>query len=290
MSAIPAFVNPHAGSAARAHAALHADARFDVRELAPGLVAAAIHAAAEGGARRALVSGGDGTIGAALGAAAATGLELAILPGGTRNHFARDLGLPVDDLAAVLDVAATGAAAPTDLGYVNGHPMVNTSAVGTYVDFVRRREARQARLGYALASVAAAVGVWRHGRAVDVELRAGDGGYRRYRTPLLFVGVGERILGPRGLGMRRPGGARALHVLVVRARARSRVAALAATAVARGFDDVGDVDDLDAYLVAETVAVMARPRGTIAVDGEVVEATSPLRYELRRDAALVVRP
>ena len=103
---IPAFVNPASGSAAAALDALRADARFAVHETAPEGLADAVRAAVAGGARRVLVAGGDGTVAVAAAVAAETGIELAVLPGGTLNHFARDLGLPTDDLAACVEVAA----------------------------------------------------------------------------------------------------------------------------------------------------------------------------------------
>ena len=207
--AIPALLNPTSGSAARARAALAADAGFRVLELEPARFADAVRAEVSRGTPRLLVSGGDGTLSAALGAAAGTALEIAVFPGGTLNHFARDAGIPLDDPAAALDIAATGAPRPVDLGYVNGHAILNTSSVGLYTEFVRRRDHLEHRLNYRLASVAAAAGVWRNRRLLDVDLDAADAPRGRFRTPLVFVGVHERILGPAGLGMRRPGGARA---------------------------------------------------------------------------------
>jgi diacylglycerol kinase family enzyme len=57
-------------------------------------------------------------------------LEVAILPGGTLNHVARDFGLPLDNPAATLDIAATEIPTFVALCYVNGHAMLNPSAVG----------------------------------------------------------------------------------------------------------------------------------------------------------------
>src|SRR5688572_16239962 len=115
-SRIPAFVNPSAGSAPDVLKLLHADARFEVREVDAESLSAAVRAAAKAGASRILVSGGDGTIASAADALAGTECELAVLPGGTLNHFARDLGLPRDDLGACLEIAATGEARSIDVG------------------------------------------------------------------------------------------------------------------------------------------------------------------------------
>ena len=285
---IPAILNPGSGSAARSRAVLAADSRFRVRELEPARIAAAVRAEARRGTPRLLVCGGDGTLGAAIGAAAGTGLEIAVLPGGTLNHFARDLGIPPDDPAAALDVAVTGKARPVDLGSVNGRPILNTSSVGVYVDFVRRREHHEQRMDYPPASVAAAIDVWREPRALDVDLRTADGVHHRLRTPLLFVGVHERILDRAGLGKRRVDGARALHILVVKEHAPARVHALAVKAAARGIEALISEDEIEHHLTTSAVVTTSRRTPTIAVDGELIKARSPVKYEFVPRAANVV--
>lgn len=290
---IPAFVNPDAGSAARARAALRADPRFVVRDLAPARIADAVREEIRHGTRRLLISGGDGTVCSSLGAAAGTALEIAVFPGGTLNHFARDLGLPFDDPAEVLDIAANGRAQPVDLGAVNGHVILNTSCVGVYVDFVRQREYLEQRVPYRPASVAAAIDVWHDPQAFDVELITPDGTHHRLRTPLVFVGIQERVLDRSGLGTRRPGGARALHILVVKAQAehaRARIHALALKAAARGIEELISDDEIECYLTTGAVVALPNHTDTIAIDGELLEVTSPLTYELVRGAARVVHP
>lgn len=286
---IPALINEHAGSAARARDALGSDDRFETRDVPPDRIAETVREEAAAGTKRILVSGGDGTIASAAGAAAGTSLEIAVLPGGTLNHFARDHGLPVDTPAA-LDLAANGTAQAVDLGVVNGRVMLNTSSVGAYVDFVRHREARKRFLGYRLASLVAAISVWLRPRWVAVGLGADDGTRRQFNTPLLFVGVGEREFGRGGLGQRKPDGARALHILVVNERRRQRIAAMAFGALVRGVDEFLRTDTLDAHLVAEATVTLRHARGVIAVDGELLAMGSPLRFELRRDAVRMVLP
>lgn len=292
---IPALVNAASGSAAAARAAIAADPRFALREVAPEALVPTLRAAAGGGARRVLVAGGDGTLVGAAAACAELGLELAVLPGGTLNHFARDLGLPCDDLAACLAIAAAGTPRPADLGWVNDRPVLNTSSVGAYVTFVRAREALERwHLGYRLASVLAAVRVWlgARGFVVDLTERAADGAHRtrRYHTPLVFIGVGERDLALRTPGAREPGGRRCLHAVVVRETTRARLSALAFAALVRGLDAVARTDALDALLVEECTVTMRRPWGRVAIDGELARLRAPLRYRVAHDAFTVVAP
>ena len=286
---IPAFLNPASGSAARARPLLQSDARFVLRELDASAVADAVRAEMNRGTRRILVCGGDGTISAAVSVVAGSPLEVAVFPGGTLNHFARDMGIPLNDPVAALNLAASGIALPTDLGYVNGRAMLNTSSVGAYVDFVRFREASEKHFGYRFASVIAAARVWFRPRLISVDIRADEGSDRSYDTPLLFVGVGERVFEGRALGARRPGGTSALHVVVGKGRVRPRVAARALRALIHGRRGPQDDDVVDVRLVTHLVAASKSSGGMVAVDGELVHMTAPLNYELKRGAVLIAR-
>ena len=287
---IPAFVNPAAGSAPAAREAVGADARFALREVEPAALAEALRAEIARGTPRVLVSGGDGTLATAAGALAGSDTALAILPGGTLNHFARDLGLPSDDLAACLELAAAGPVRRADVGYVNDRLFLGTSSVGTYVLFVRTRERIEKwGLGYRLASLVAAVRIWFGLRGFAVRLQD-PAGARVRRTSQLFVGVGERAMDVPGLGARVPDGSRSLHVIVVRETTRARLTAMALTALARGLDAIARTESLDALLVDECTVAMRRAWGRVAVDGELVPLKSPLRYRIERDGLAVVAP
>src|SRR5205085_5432436 len=61
------------------------------------------------------VGGGDGTQGAAAAQLSSSGQTLAVLPLGTRNHLARQIGVPLD-LPGAAKVAASGRSSVVDLG------------------------------------------------------------------------------------------------------------------------------------------------------------------------------
>jgi len=283
---ILALVNPKSGTAAKAREALADAGAFDVRVVDPKGLSEAIADAVADGHRRIVVAGGDGTIAAAARSLVGTGVELGIVPGGTLNHFARDLGIPAD-LPSACEIAADHTVtACADVGYVNGLLFVNTSSVGAYVKLVRTRERLEPRLGYALASAAAALRVFLGIPRFDVEIEV-EGVVRRYRTPMVFVAVGERELKLPTLGKRVPGGRRGLHVMVVRGQRRAGLLALALAAVARGVGHVSRTPKLDSFIV-DRCCVVLRRRGPVAVDGEIVQLDTPLEYELTRDALKVV--
>jgi diacylglycerol kinase family enzyme len=74
--------------------------------------------AVERGVDLVMACGGDGTVRAALTVLAGTGVPLAVLPAGTGNLLARNLGIPVHDLAACIDIALDGADRTLDVGRI----------------------------------------------------------------------------------------------------------------------------------------------------------------------------
>lgn len=286
--AIPLFLNERAGRAGEIADALIADKGFDVRRLAPEAIDDEIAREIEDGAGRVAVAGGDGTIAAAASLVAGTPVELAIIPGGTLNHFAQHLGIPADLAEAGALASAGDATALVDVGRVNDRLMLNTSAVGIYAAFVRERDRIEHRYGYAIASLLAALRLLSHLRTVRVELEV-EGQTRTYRTPLLFVGVGEREVRVPMLGARVEGGARQLHVIVLRGRSAWGLVAAAVLAAVRGVHEVSRTSHLDSFLVDRCV-VRTHRRTVVAVDGELVTLESPLEYRIDRDALRVVVP
>jgi diacylglycerol kinase family enzyme len=284
---IPAIVNVASGTAAEAREALALSGAFDVREVEPTEIGSTVRELVRGGARRVLVAGGDGTIATAAAALIDTPAELAVLPGGTLNHFARDLGISTVAAEAV-ELASNPSARGVDVGMVNGRIFLNTSSVGAYVGFVRARESLERRFGYRLASALAALRILFQLRLLAVELEV-DGRRRIYRTPLVFIGVGERELLLPTLGNRVHHGRRGLHVLVVRGRSRARLLAIGLAAVARGVKHVARTPELDSFLV-DRCSIDIRRATVVALDGELVTLTPPLQYELRRDGLTVVCP
>jgi diacylglycerol kinase family enzyme len=250
----------------------------------PEEVASTVKKVVGRGARRVLVAGGDGTIATAAAVLVETPAELAVLPGGTLNHFARDLGISTVAAEAVA-LASGEACRGVDVGMVNGRIFLNTSSVGAYVRFVRVRERLERSLGYRIASTIAAFRILFTLRLMAVEVMV-DGQRRIYRTPLVFIGVGERGLQVPALGQRVQSG---LHVMVVRGRSRARLLALGLAAVARGMKSVTHTPEFESFIV-DSLRIDMNGVGTVAVDGEIVHLSPPMQYELKRDALSVVCP
>jgi diacylglycerol kinase family enzyme len=284
---VPAIVNVKSGSADAAREALEVSGAFDLHAVEPDALDSTVRDLVKRGAKRILVSGGDGTIATAAAALLGSGTELAILPGGTLNHFARDLGISTVAAEAV-ELAASPGTRTVDVGVVNGRVFLNTSSVGGYVRFVRTRERLERHFGYRLASAFSALRLLATVRRMGVEIEV-DGRARIFRTPLVFVGVGERELEFPVLGGRVPDGRRGLHIMVVKERSRLRMLGIGATAVMRGLHAVSRSGHFEAVIV-EKARITMKGQGWVAVDGEIALLDTPLEYELRHGALSVVCP
>ncbi len=285
---IPALINVASGTADQAREALQGNAAFDVLEVEPDALAQAVRAAVQDGAPRILIAGGDGTIGTAASVLVGEKAEMAILPGGTLNHFARDLGIPIEPAQALALASGDGVVDRADVGTVNGHLFLNTSSVGAYVRFVRVRERLEKRFGYRIASFLAALRILFQLRLIAVELEV-DGERKIYRTPLVFLGVDERELQMPTLGSRVKNGRDGLHVMIVRGRGRARLLALGLAAVSRGVNAASRTPELDSFIV-DGCTITRKKGGPVAVDGELVTMDRVLQYAVQRKALHVVVP
>lgn len=87
-----------------------------------------------------VVAGGDGTVACAAQRIAGTDIVLGILPFGTANVLARDLDIPVGDIAAAVAVLRDGTVREIDAAEVNGHLFLCGSMLGLPARLARYRE------------------------------------------------------------------------------------------------------------------------------------------------------
>lgn len=288
-AAIPVFFNAHAGSGVDA-AGLCRSAEAHGLRLAPVPLPADAATVAAWRAHRPplwVAAGGDGTVRSVAGWALEAGAELAVLPTGTRNHFARDLGLPLalDDALAVL---AAGHTRRIDVGDLDGHVFLNNASLGLYTRFVLVRDHEEQRPGLKLwpALANAAWHALRTSRDLEVRLRVEDGEQHR-RTPVLLVGNNRYTVAGRERGQRERLDDGRLSVYVLHPRPR---AALAWFGVRALFGAVSAGRDFDA-LATDTLAVASRkPELEVALDGEVLRVPTPLRFRIRPSALRVRAP
>ena len=150
-------------------------------------LAAEVRRRVEQGVSLVIAGGGDGTVNAVANAIRDLPVRFGVLPLGTLNHFARDLGIPLD-LEAALEVIVAGHSTVVDAVDVNGRLFVNNSSVGLYPRIVRLRERYQRRRASKwLVAAWATLRVLRTGRPLRVQLSV-EGAQVMRSTPLVFIG------------------------------------------------------------------------------------------------------
>jgi diacylglycerol kinase family enzyme len=240
--------------------------------------------AVSGGCQELVAGGGDGTINTAASVLAGKNIPLGVLPLGTLNHFAKDLGIPLelDDAARVV---LEGSECRVDLGEVNGRVFVNNSSIGVYPAVVRLRERYQAGgLGKWIAALWASLVVLRRHSFMGVRITVDEQATVR-RTPFVFVGNNEYKVVGLHAGSRESLVGRHLAVYVLHADRRMGLLRLAWSVLRKG---VEQAKELDLLTVEEATIETKRVWVPVALDGEVVPLRAPLDYRIR-PAALTVR-
>ena len=246
-------------------------------------IRAAMEKAVEDGCETLVAGGGDGTINTAAQILLGHNVSLGVLPLGTLNHFAKDLGIPLE-LDAAAQVVLDGVVCAVDVGEVNGRVFLNNSSLGVYPAVVRLRERYQASgLGKWIAALWASLAVLRRDPFMAVRIIVEDQAIVR-RTPFVFVGNNEYKMVGLHAGSRASLVSGHLSVYVLNAERRRGLLLLASRVLFRG---VQRVQELDLLTVEEAVIETKRRRLPVATDGEVVPLESPLRYRIR-PAALTV--
>lgn len=244
-------------------------------------------AALRSGTRIVAAGGGDGTISTVGAALAGTDAALGVLPLGTLNHFARDLGIPLELEAAAGNLLA-GRVVRVDVGEVNGRVFLNNSSLGLYPRVLRQREITRERLGWGKwpAFVWASLIMLRRYPLLEVCLHTGGTKIRR-RTPFVFVGNNEYRIEGFDLGARNRLDGGRLSVYITRDVGRLGLLRLAIRALTRR---LRDEKDFDALFVEEVSIETPHRRLRVSTDGEVTLMSSPFRYRVRRGALQVVVP
>jgi len=235
------------------------------------------------GAPLVVVGGGDGTIGAAASALVHTSSALAVLPLGTRNHFARQLGLPFD-LGEAARLAVSGQRRRIDIGAAGDRVFVNNASFGIYTRFVRLRDRGGGPKW--LSSIPASWHALRRMRSQRFALRI-DGERSDLATPLLFIGNNEYSTALGHLGERESLEDGRLSVCAVAARSAGQLIAFAARAL------VGlarPERDFEEYAAARRVDIVGEGYIEGAFDGELVLMPLPLRLRSLPAALGVVTP
>jgi diacylglycerol kinase family enzyme len=264
------FVNPASGGGKAARAALADRARergIGVIVLRPDRSLASLVAeAVEGGADALGIAGGDGSLAIVAATARVHGLPFICVPAGTRNHFALDLGVDRHDLVGALEAFTDGVERMIDVGSVNGRVFLNNVSLGIYGEAVRQSTYRDAKARTQFETALRVLGP----SSAAPELRVADDLGHEHRHPaVVLVSNNPYALDhPVAPGTRPRLDSGRLGVVVIDAPGTNPLPGRAWTAT--------------------SVAVHGPAPIHAGIDGEAVELSSPLDFEIL-PAALRVR-
>lgn len=234
-----------------------------------------------------VAGGGDGTVSAVAEAVIGSSAVLGVLPLGTLNHFAKDIGMPIE-IEAAIDSICNGRVIQVDAGRVNDQIFLNNSCLGLYPHAVRKRDELTANPGSAKwpAFLWAAWLMFRRYPFMNVRMTV-DGQSVVYRTPLVFIGNNTYELHGPDIGARHCLDAGHLSILVVDRAGRMGIVLLALRAM------VGRLtrgEDLKTLCVQRVDVETRHEAVSVAMDGEVSRLQTPLHYRVEARALSVVAP
>jgi YegS/Rv2252/BmrU family lipid kinase len=233
-----------------------------------------------------VAAGGDGTVNAVASGTADSSAALGVLPLGTLNHFAKDVGVPID-LEAAVDNVLTGRIIRVDVGKVNGKIFLNNSSLGLYPAIVRQREGFQKRgHGKWWAFAVAIFQVLRRYQRLYVRLQVDNQPEVDDETPFVFIGNNQYQLCGFRIGERECVNAGKLWIYRAPRANRAALFRLALHSL-RGKHDTGELE------VFSTEKCRIRTQKThvhVATDGEIQMMRGPLNYVILPKALSIIVP
>ncbi len=251
-------------------ALLEGPEQIDVRALAEDAVAR--------GADLLGVAGGDGTQALVAGVAAEHDVPFLVIPAGTRNHFALDLGLDREDVAASLAALTDDAVELcVDLGMIGDRTFVNNASFGAYAAVVQSPAYRDDKTRTTLTILP------------DLLTEHGDGGLAAHAEGLEVdhpqaVLVSDNPYGTgdvAGMGRRARLDSGTLGLVTL-----SAANTVQAVGLLRGASSHG----LNALAVPEVVVTADAPQIPVGVDGEALMLPTPVHCTIRHRALRVRVP
>ena len=238
-----------------------------------------------------IAGGGDGTLNTIAAALAGTGKPFGVLPLGTHNHFAKDLGVPLD-LDAAVDAlgrgVAAGASRAIDVGEVNGRLFLNFSGVGLHPQMVKHRDVQRAVLGRTkfVAMFFALLRVLRRPPVLRARLEAPGLSVRRF-TPSVIVCNNPHQMRVFGVENVSYPDRSLLNVYVARSTNWAGIVWLFVRAALRTLDNAWNFESV---AVPELTLRTRGQTARVSIDGEVTDLQTPLEYRVMKGGLTVVLP
>ncbi|UUM29039.1 diacylglycerol kinase [Acinetobacter colistiniresistens] len=234
-----------------------------------------------------VAAGGDGTLNAVAKKLIHTDIPMGIIPLGTFNYVARALNIPID-VAQAAEVIATGKIQDVHVAAINDQIYLNNASLGLYPLFIKKRELYNQRLGrFPLNAYTSGLDVLlREYKSLKLAVTV-DGQKYPVATPLIFFGNNQLQLSDMKLRIAKCAADGKLAGVVVAKSDRLSLLKMLWKLIQGKIDQAADVYSF----CAEHIQVdCKKPKLTVAVDGELMEMQTPLKFSVEKSALKVMVP
>lgn len=234
-----------------------------------------------------VAAGGDGTLNAVASKLMGTDIPMGILPLGTFNYVARVLNIPLDLLDAAKAIGE-GQPRSVHVAQLNQHIYLNNASLGLYPLFIQKREQFNKHFGrFPLHAYTSALDVLiRDRKELKLEVEVDR---QRYpvKTPLIFFGNNQLQLAEMKLRIAEAAEAGKVAGVVV-AKSDKRTLFKTLWQLIKG--NLDQASDVYSFAADEVIVHSKRNKLTVAVDGEIVTMTPPLKITVRKHALNIMVP
>ena len=230
---------------------------------------------------------GDGTLNAVASKLMGTDIPMGILPLGTFNYVARVLNIPLDLLDAAKAIGE-GQPRSVHVAQLNQHIYLNNASLGLYPLFIQKREQFNKHFGrFPLHAYTSALDVLiRDRKELKLEVEV-DGQRYPVKTPLIFFGNNQLQLAEMKLRIAEAAEAGKVAGVVV-AKSDKRTLFKTLWQLIKG--NLDQASDVYSFAADEVIVHSKRNKLTVAVDGEIVTMTPPLKITVRKHALNIMVP
>ena len=234
-----------------------------------------------------VAAGGDGTLNAVASKLMGTDIPMGILPLGTFNYVARVLNIPLDLLDAAKAIGE-GQPRSVHVAQLNQHIYLNNASLGLYPLFIQKRQQFNKHFGrFPLHAYTSALDVLiRDRKELKLEVEV-DGQRYPVKTPLIFFGNNQLQLAEMKLRIAKAAEAGKVAGVVV-AKSDKRTLFKTLWQLIKG--NLDQASDVYSFAADEVIVHSKRNKLTVAVDGEIVTMTPPLKITVRKHALNIMVP
>ena len=234
-----------------------------------------------------VAAGGDGTLNAVASKLMGTDIPMGILPLGTFNYVARVLNIPLDLLDAAKAISE-GQPRSAHVAQLNQHIYLNNASLGLYPLFIQKREQFNKHFGrFPLHAYTSALDVLiRDRKELKLEVEV-DGQRYPVKTSLIFFGNNQLQLAEMKLRIAEAAEAGKVAGVVV-AKSDKRTLFKTLWQLIKG--NLDQASDVYSFAADEVIVHSKRNKLTVAVDGEIVTMTPPLKITVRKHALNIMVP